>query len=139
MSLGRHFPLWKNVHLDRFGGLEFDDYPEAGVEALGVVEGGAHLGSCLGKGREAGKKAAGVMLGAPTQPQARRWPQWPERGQVRSSLVGKWATHIWGLEVATLLGRHLCGGALQSSHPLTPLHPDLCVQWSGVDPGRTLA
>ena len=36
-GLDSYFPLWKNIHRDRLGGLEFGDYLRAAAEALHVV------------------------------------------------------------------------------------------------------
>ena len=50
----------------------------------------------------------------------------------------QWATHIWGLEVATQLGRHLwAGGGLLSSPAPTPCTPT-GLQRCGVDAGAAL-
>lgn len=49
-GLDSYFPLWKNIHRDRLGGLEFGDHLRAAAEALHVVVRlrGAGLGNWQG-------------------------------------------------------------------------------------------
>lgn len=97
-GLDSYFPLWKNIHRDRLGGLEFGDHLRAQAEGLHVVvritAHGRRSWEPAGRvGRSEGPQEGlqEQRWGHPHSPEAGRWPS----RQISSSWVGKWWWWWW--------------------------------------------